>query len=58
MEKKEKDLFNIIGTTVVGIACFVMAFLEKNPDIAPLWFVASYGMSVLTKILHNMGENK
>ena len=57
MEKKEKDLFNIIGTTVVGIACFVMGFLEKNSDIAPLWFAAGYGMSVLTKILNKIGEN-
>ena len=57
MEKKEKDWFNIIGTTVVGIGCFVVAILEKNPDIAPLWFAAGYGMSVLTKILHKMGEN-
>lgn len=57
MEKKEKDWFNIIGTTVVGIACFVIGFLEENPDIAPLWFAVGYGMSTLTKILHKMGEN-
>lgn len=57
MEKKEKDWFNIIGTTVVGMGCFVVGILEKNPDIAPLWFAAGYGMSVLTKILHKMGEN-
>jgi hypothetical protein len=53
MEKTEKDWFNIIGTTVVGIACFVMGYLEKNLDIAPLWFAVGYGMSVLTKILKN-----
>ena len=57
MEKKEKDWFNIIGTTVISIACIVMGFLEENPDIAPLWFAMGYGMSTLTKILNKMGEN-
>jgi hypothetical protein len=57
MEKTEKDWFNIIGTTVVGIACFVMGYLEKNLDIAPLWFAVGYGMSVLTKILKNNTTN-
>lgn len=31
--------------------------MEKNPDIAPLWFAVGYGMSTLTKILYKMGEN-